>query len=325
MMKLFQNIFLTLLFIVVCSSCEDWNTPENIKIQDMENNSGLHEKTPEYWENIRAYKRSEHQLAFGWFGYWDGGTSAFTRGSLASAPDSVDIFSVFGKYYYNLTERQIEDLRYVQNVKGSKVVFTFMMQNVGLGFEQSPEGVVKYAHALCDSVYKYGYDGIDLDYEPNYGGGGYFSSKEEVKRFVMELGKRLGPMSGTDKILILDGEVDFILPEIVPYFNLAISQAYYASSFSNLNAKWNKAKTLGWKPEQFLVCEEFQRYASTGGVDFKMPSGEIVPSLIGMAHWHPTEGRKGGCGTFHMELDYNNYPDYKYMRQAIQIMNPAVK
>ncbi|MEG1400980.1 glycoside hydrolase family 18 [Bacteroides sp.] len=325
MMKLFQNIFLTLLFIVVCSSCEDWNTPENIKIQDMENNSGLHEKTPEYWEKIRAYKRSDHQLAFGWFGYWDGGTAAFTRGSLASAPDSVDIFSVFGKYYFNLTKRQIEDLRYVQEVKGSKVVFTFMMQNVGLGFEQSPEGVIKYAHALCDSVEKYDYDGIDLDYEPNFGGDGYFSDKEQVALFVKELGKKLGPKSGTDKLLILDGEVTFILPEIVPYFNLAISQAYGASSNESLQRKISGIFELGWKAEQFLVCEEFQKFGSNGGVPFTLPDGSKVPSLIGMAMWQPIEGRKGGCGAFHMELDYNNYPDYKYMRQAIQIMNPAVK
>lgn len=325
MKQIIQKIAWATCFVVSLTACDKWTDVENKEIQHVANNSELTTKTEAYWENLRAYRRSEHQLAFGWFGYWSGGEGASARSALANAPDSVDIFSVFGKYYYNLTPRQIEDMRYCQQVKGQKVVFTFLMQDVGLGFPQSPEGVIQYAQALCDSVYKYEYDGIDLDYEPNYGGAGYFSSKDEVARFVKELGKKLGPMSGTDKLLILDGEVDFIHPEIVPYFNLAISQAYQASSFSSLDLKWNKTKKLGWKPEQFLVCEEFQKYASTGGVDFKMPSGEIVPSLIGMAHWHPKEGRKGGCGTFHMELDYNNYPDYKYIRQAIQIMNPPAK
>lgn len=320
-----QKMMLAAALLLGCVACEDWTTTENKVFQNVADNSSTIEKTEEYWANLRAYKRSEHQLAFGWFGYWNGGVGASTRGSLASAPDSVDIFSVFGKYYYNLTPLQIEDMRYVQNVKGSKVVFTFLMQNVGLGFPQTPEGVIQYAQALCDSVYKYDYDGIDLDYEPNYGGGGYFSSKDEVARFVKELGKRLGPMSGTNKILILDGEVDFIHKEIVPYFNLAISQAYGASSFSSLDNRWNKAKPLGWRPEQYLVCEEFQKYASTGGVNFNLPSGEVVPSLLGMARWNTQDGRKGGCGAFHMEFDYNNYPDYKYMREAIQIMNPAAK
>lgn len=320
-----QKLIWSIALLFACVACEDWTMPESEVIQNVQDGSSTVVKTEEYWENLRAYRRSDHQLAFGWFGYWNGGVGATTRGSLANAPDSVDIFSVFGKYYYNLTPLQIEDMRYVQNVKGQKVVFTFLMQNVGLGFPNTPEGVIQYANALCDSVYKYDYDGIDLDYEPNYGGAGYFSDKKEVARFVKELGKKLGPKSGTGKMLILDGEYDFILPEIVPYFDLAITQAYGNASFAALDGRWKKAKKLGWKPEQFLVTEEFQKYASTGGVPFTLPSGEKVPSLIGMAHWNPIDGRKGGCGSFHMEFDYNNYPDYKYTRQAIQIMNPAAK
>lgn len=304
-------------------SCDSWTELENIKIQDPADNSSLDPKPEEYWENLRAYKRSDHQLCFGWFGYWEGDVNASGRSSLSSAPDSIDIFSVFGKYMFNLTPAQIEDMRYVQEVKGSKVVFTFLMQDVGFGFPQSPEGVIQYAHALCDTVRKYGYDGIDLDYEPHYGGAGYFSDKDEVARFVKELGKELGPMSGTNKVLYLDGEYDYIHPEIVPYFNLAITQAYSCSSFYNLDSRWRKAERLGWKPEQFIVTEEFQKYASTGGVNLRLPDGTVVPSLIGMAMWQPKEGRKGGCGAFHMEFDYNNYPDWKYIRQAIQIMNPA--
>lgn len=232
MKKMLQILMSGVVLCATFTACSDWTDVEPEIIHKMEDNSSNFMKTEEYWENLRAYRKSDHQLAFGWFGYWDGGIGASTRGSLASAPDSVDIFSVFGKYYYNLTPLQIKDLRYAQEVKGQKVVFTFLMQNVGLGFEQSPEGVIKYANALCDSVYKYGYDGIDLDYEPNHGGGGYFSSKDEVARFVKELGKRLGPMSGTGKMLILDGEYDFIHKEIVPYFDLAITRLMHAKKLN---------------------------------------------------------------------------------------------
>ena len=323
MKSIFKKIIFSFILLVVCVSCDDWTTSEEEIFVDNVNNSSNIVKTEEYWQNLRAYKRSDHRLAFGWFGYWSGGTGASTRSTLSSAPDSVDIFSVFGRYTYDLSPEQIEDMRYVQNVKGSKVVFTFLMQNVGLGFEQSPEGVIQYAHALCDSVRKYGYDGIDLDYEPNYGGAGYFSSKQEVARFVKELGKELGPMSGTDKLLILDGEVDFILPEIQPYFNYGMVQAYSSWGYGDLDYRFSRAEQVGWNRTQFVVCEEFQKYASHGGVSFQLPSGKTVPSLIGMATW-AKEKKGGGCGTFHMELDYNNVPDYKYLRQAIQIMNPAV-
>ena len=303
MKNIIQKIISGITLCLLCAACEDWLIPESKQIQNLEDNSSMLPKTEEYWENLRAYRRSDHQLSFGWFGYWNGGTEVTARGALKNAPDSVDIFSVFGKYYYNLTPEQIEDLRYVQQVKGQKVVFTFLMQNVGLGFSNTPEGVIQYANALCDSVDKYGYDGIDLDYEPNYGGAGYFSNKDEVARFVKELGKRIGPKSGTGRLLILDGEYDFIHKEIVPYFDLAITQAYNLANVSNLDSRWEKGKALGWKPEQFIVTENFQTYGGQGGYPCKLPSGEIVPSLKAMALWQPKEGRKGGSGSFHMELD----------------------
>lgn len=305
-------------------SCSDWVTPENIKFQDFENGSDVDfPKTEEYYAKLREYRKSDHKILFGWFGYWNGGVGASTRGSLASAPDSMDIFSVFGKYYYNLTPLQIKDLRFAQEVKGQKVVFTFLMQNVGLGFENTKEGIVQYAHALLDSVAKYNFDGIDLDYEPNYGGSGYFSDKANVKLFVETLGEKLGPMSGTDKLLILDGEYDTraIDPAIVPYFNYVITQAYSCTGYSNLDSRLRSATNIGWKKEQFIVTEEFQKYASTGGVNFRLPSGERVPSLVGMAHW-AKERDAGGCGAFHIEFDYNNYPCYKYAYQALKVMNP---
>lgn len=320
MNKIRNKYFLIGLLGVFLFSCSDWTTPENIQFQNLENGSSDFVKSEEYFENLRAYRKSDHKLLFGWFGYWTGGNGASARGSLDNAPDSMDIFSVFGKNMYNLTPLQIQDMRYAQEVKGQKIVFTFMMQNVGFGFPQTPEGVIQYAHALCDTVRKYGYDGIDLDYEPNYGGAGYFSDKDEVHRFVSELGKELGPKSGTDKILILDGEVTSIHKETVPYFNLAVSQCYAKNNFSSLDSRLNSAVKFGWRPEQFLVAEEFQLYGSTGGVSFTLPSGEEVPSMLGMAYW-AADRDAGGCGAYHIEFDYNNYPCYKYTRDAIRIMN----
>lgn len=322
----FKQIILSAVLALAFTACSDWTTPEAEELQNLADNSSTIEKTEEYWENLRAYKKSDHQLAFGWYGYWDGGIGTTTRGSLASTPDSMDIISIVSKYRFPLDEKRIADMRYVQEVKGTKVVFMQGMQNILFDLPNDTSGIVPFANALCDTVDKYGYDGLDLDYEPNYGGSGFFDNKNYVLRFVQELSKRLGPKSGTDKLLILDGEVAFILPEVVQYFNYGISQAYRSTNNASLDSRWARTAPLGWKPEQYLICEEFQQYGTTGGVNFTLPSGEVVPSLIGMALWHPEDGkRKGGCGTFMMQFDYNNTPDYKYMRQAIQIMNPAVK
>ena len=98
----------------------------------------------------------------------------------------------------------------------------------GWSTEQTAEGkaarraaVVKYANAICDLIDKYGYDGFDIDAEPNYTHP--FSTQKELWEqdvengvptlmtlFIETLGKRIGPMAETEagrkKILAVDGE-----------------------------------------------------------------------------------------------------------------------
>ena len=49
-------------------------------------------------------------------------------------------------------------------------------------------------------------------------------------------------------------------------------------------------------------------------------------SLVGgMALWQPTTGyTKGGIGTYHMEYDYPNNPEYWRLRIATGIANPFI-
>ncbi len=59
----------------------------------------------------------------------------------------------------------------------------------------------KYASAVVDTISKYGYDGFDIDYEPNYGNrGNIVNDDDRMFIFVDELGKHLGPKSGTGKL-----------------------------------------------------------------------------------------------------------------------------
>ncbi|BDW78979.1 hypothetical protein BFINE_47740 [Bacteroides finegoldii DSM 17565] len=77
--------------------------------------------------------------------------------------------------YKNLSPAQIEDLRYVQDVKGTRVTYTIFAHKIPDEFMSgenheiaTSEGIEEYAKALVDTMYKYGYQGIDLDYEPGY-------------------------------------------------------------------------------------------------------------------------------------------------------------
>ena len=113
------------LFIIHCThitgndsliGCSDWTEseaktfPESI-VSD------------EYYAALRAYKQTDHQVAFGWFGGWSG-EGAFMKSSLAGIPDSVDIVSIWDNGT-NLSEAQRKDMAFCQNMKGTKNYILF--------------------------------------------------------------------------------------------------------------------------------------------------------------------------------------------------------
>ncbi len=57
--------------------------------------------------------------------------------------------------------------------------------------------------------------------------------------FVDELGKHFGPKSGTGKLLIIDGEPQSIKnrPDVGPYFDYFIIQAYKPGNDNNLDKR----------------------------------------------------------------------------------------
>lgn len=306
-------------------ACDDWSIPENEIIQNLEGTP----KSEEYYEKLRTYKKTDHQLAFGWFGFWNGGTSTSARGSLRSVPDSVDLIAIWGtEHAFNLTQTKINDMRYVQEKFGTKVLFTIFAHEIPEPFDATPEGIKAYASAMCDTVYKYGYDGLDLDYEPGFGGSGPLVSgpghMDNMEIFVRKLSEKLGPASGTGKLLVIDGVPYHLNEGLSALFNYGIVQAYSSTGDSDLQRRFNSAYDNGWKSEQYIFTENFESLWKTGGTtNYRDKEGNIMNSLQGMARFNPEQGKKAGCGTYHMEYEYAHNPEYKFLRQAIQIMNPA--
>lgn len=299
-------------------------------------------KSEQYYADLRAYKqRNDHEVFFGWFGGWNAESPNMIN-LLRSVPDSVDIISIWSGTHSK------EDLDYVQNVKGTRVTFTIFAHKIPEQFmggekrdQVTKEGIEAYAVALVDTMKKYGYQGIDLDYEPGYAdpAGGPFTGplvgpsyvypnyKDNMEIFVKKLGEYIGPKSGTSYLLIIDGVPYDVKPELAEYFNYGVVQSYNSPGYTDLQSRFDMAAARGWKPEQYIFAETFEgaKYVN-GGVSHKLRNGETVPSLIGMAHFLPMyQGklatRKGGCGTYHMENDYMSTPNYKYTREAIQIMS----
>lgn len=351
-------VFLCMAFI----ACED-----AIEMEPKYKDDFLHSnKTPEYYQALREYKASDHSIAFGWYGNWSG-VGASLSGCMTGLPDSVDVISMWGNWK-NPSEVLLRDLRVAQKERGMKALVCFIV--LEMGDQITPEGynanredrhkywgwvdgdeeaikasIVKYANAICDTIDKYDYDGFDLDWEPSYSHPfptNYEMAKNgRIALFLETMSKRIGLTSGTDRILVIDGEPhhEQIPPEMGKSISYFITQAYAASGESGLNSRLNSVINH-YKgvltPEEcaakFIVCENFETYSKTGGVTFTNPEGKVMQSVEGMARWNPTingrKVRKGGVGTFHMEYEFT-IPGlsgtYPYLRKAIQIMNPNVE
>ena len=217
------------------AQCSDWTDLEN-KFEEPYNSHG-----EDYYEALRAYKKSDHPVTFGWYSGWTGvGDNMYNM--LRGIPDSMDIVSLWGGAF-NLTPAQEEDLREVREVKGTRILYCQHIMDIGRSMtpaevendhivngkqydsyeeamaaywgwygnsgDTSPEGIEtairKYARVITDSINKYGYDGFDIDYEPNFGYGGNISSYPNRMHILLdELSKQFGPASGTGRILMVD-------------------------------------------------------------------------------------------------------------------------
>lgn len=316
MNKLINIIFSLFALTLIVTACD--TEIENIPLQ------GAVKRDAQYYENLRAYKKTNHPMAFGWFGGWKAtGTSPVKY--LRNLPDSVDVVSIWGTWH-SLTPSQIEDLKYVQEVHGTRVTFTVFSHNMANfpgDFENKAENIPAAAKAIADSIFKYGYDGVDFDHECS--GSDLFYNKTNMTTLLREVRNNLGE----DKLICVDGYVEYITEEGWEYVDYAVAQAYNTYSPSQLQTRYDKVKQYV-APERFIVTENFEDHWATGGVNYTDPEFGVIPSLIGMARWQPeglTDGQhKGGVGSYHMEYEYNlTDVEYKYLRQAIQIMNPAKK
>ena len=189
------------------------------------------------------------------------------------------------------------------------------------GVQGSPDhtaAIKKYAKALCDTIVKYDYDGLDIDWEPDGAGDGFGNLKggydrgEYLHILVEELGKYLGPKAtintGKRRYLLVDGELWNVKKESGPYFDYFISQAYgdrhldyrVAGVKSNFDEYYNTRK--------HIFTENFESYSQYGG------------ALLDQAQYNSNLGPKGGVGAYRIDNDYDNQPDYKWTRKAIYLM-----
>lgn len=217
----------TLLF-----SCE--TDPEKLEIVKP------YPKSDQYYADLRDYKNSDHEIVFGWFGNWSA-TGASASNYMKSLPDSIDMVGLWGGWQ-TITEAQRKDMEDSQHKRGLKVIATSLFDGFEMGV--APDGataateeemlaywgwegpyrsygndnltegniaaIQRFAHAFCQRIIDNGYDGLDIDNEPNIGTGkkpyGISGFPNRYKVFMDVVVTYFGRTSGTGRILAIDGE-----------------------------------------------------------------------------------------------------------------------
>lgn len=328
-MKIMKYIMPLLLIACMFASCDT----------DVENATVVAPTTygPQYYKNLRDYKKSDHSIAWGWFADYTQSTSLATR--FLGLPDSLDICSLWGgipsddsthvdTHYLPEVYRE---MKYVQEVKGTRLVVpTIIRIRTRPEFYDSiwvkqndPQAAMRaYALDLLRPIFENGLDGIDMDYEPE----GDPLSGGNLDYFVEYVGQFVGPMASPDST--------FTYPDgftIKGNPNMLLCIDYYGSAPSgntNKFTNWYVNQTYGGNPGglPFSGCPtEKVVYTENVGDNWK---ADECGKLLTYARYKPATGRKGGFGAFFMHRDYINsgygYANYANMRRGIQIQNPSV-
>ena len=311
----------------------------------------------QYYANLRAYKKTDHTLAFGWYAAYapiEGSTGYKDPASwgerLIGLPDSMDIVSLWMGIPSNdpnddgYAPVAYKDLWEVKEKKGIRFVVPTItrMDHVitlkdgseyDLAANHSDEGIAVYAQYLVDQVMDANLDGVDLDYEP----AGDWLQGDNFVKLVQHIGQYFGPRSSNPgKLLIIDFYSQSPPVATGEYADYFIRQAYSqgtggVQTANNLQNYYNVVQAAV-PPGKFIVTENFGDFSENGGTPFTEANGNTLStdgstmySLEGMARWNPVQGKKAGFGAFYFDRDYYSKTGIPYynMRRCIQIANPA--
>ncbi|HEY4337143.1 MAG TPA: glycoside hydrolase family 18 [Puia sp.] len=328
-----QLSFLTLFILLALVHCKKQTTAEALTLQKPDTYSDA------YYANLRAFKKTDHPLSYGWFSEY---SQNYSYGQhFMGVPDSIDIISLWGGIpsdkmddttaSYNPTA--YTEMRFVQKTKGTKMLAVAIVRMQGVSWVTlDSAGIVKFAQYYVDEVLNHDLDGFDCDYEP----AGDFLTGSNFTIFVKYMAQFLGPTSkNPDKLLVIDYYTTIPPAETAPLVNYFVNQAYTqgvtTSSATFLQGRYNSVASF-LPVRKFIVTENMGDWWATGGAPFTEANGNTLDqdgnqlmSLQGMERWQPTQGPKAGWGAFYFERDYNLTPPYKYMRTCLQEANPAIQ
>jgi hypothetical protein len=348
-------VLLSIIAAALFFACSEWTEPQALPIErpsaDAEN-PALYQQ---YLENLRNYKKTYHPLLIGWF---DNSDKSFSgRAShLKAVPDKVDILSLL--YPDDLATVEQEEMAAIRADKGTRVIYTIDYEAFRQSIEAQNEEIITqnkenegeegyepiplivltdvlpdFLDAQIALMDKYAYDGFSIHYS---GKVPVFMTDEEKEELRMIQSILFGRVSAamtkyTGKLFIFEGVPENVLDKtILQSFDYIVLRAYTVTSAIELTAMARKSLVQDVPSDNIIVCVTASYVDELGVQMGKMMAADgSTQSAITEAAWWVKDldsFTKRGLGILRINEDYFNPDiDYRYTREAIEIMNPSSK
>jgi hypothetical protein len=347
-MKL-KTIICSIIAAGLFTACSDWTEPEPLSVENPSveiDNPALYQQ---YLENLRNYKNTYHQLLIGFFDNSD--KSFLSRGThIASVPDKVDVVALM--YGDDLTGTELAEITTLRKDKGTKVIYsidydaiaaqinTAIMEaqeaaEAAAGDEDAPEVVVPEFFDLLETeldrqfalLTKYSYDGLCLGYVDISTQFPTIVDVERITQVQNMLFTRLAGVAANAKLLLFAGAPENVLDKSkLEQFDFIILKTFDAVDMRGLDVIAATSLRDEVPADRIMVSA---LPFSLDPTDLKTGAfSDASCAIVGMAQWLKTPGyfTKSGLAIYRINDDYYNpETDYKYTREAIEIMNPSPK
>jgi hypothetical protein len=342
------------------TACSEWTDTESVQVEEQYINTQNPDLYQQYLESLRNYKKSYHQLLIGWF---DNSDKAYnSRGMhIESVPDKTDILVLMSAD--DLTASELSEMASLREDKGTKILYdidcedfrvSIELQNAEIttqnelakaeaettGEEYTPVPLLVFAEKLPAFVEqqlalfdKYNYDGFNLRYDGKSAVVMTGAEKAELQNIQnIIFNSVLAAINAhPDKVYIFAGRPDHVLDKgILQKFNYILIRTHEEVSVGRVTEIVKTSLVADVPADNILVFTApyfIDEYDVEWG-NITTPEGTTIRAIPEIARWvmTPDSFTKAGMAIYRMNLDYY-YPeeDYKYVREAIDIMNPSPK
>ncbi|WP_300700252.1 glycoside hydrolase family 18 [Bacteroides sp.] len=338
MKRLYRNsikgIALALFSMFALSACSDWTEVEGLGLDE----PTLADKNPElyakYLQNLRDYKNSDHKIVYAWFDNSE--KTPFSRGQhISDAPDSLDVISMM--YPAELAEFELADMKTVRE-KGTKVVYTISFDKIKKEYtEKVKEGVetgtfdTYLSTELTKQIgYADAFDGMIVEYK---GTNPIYMTAEQKAEVKKQQDTFFGALStwrssNDKKLFTFQGYPENLIGQtLLAGCNHIILATDNVADDAQLSVTARLAMVApGIPTDRFIVAVST---VSLDGSDKLTGYYGSDRALAEAAYWtmeSSADYTRAGIAIYNVQNDYYNAVNiYQYVREAINIMNPAPK